>query len=59
MQAVCDRISKKTEGFNTAAELNGWKPFREITVSESLFCLKLYILKILNYDWLEEMLQVT
>ena len=55
MQAVCDRISKLiTEGVNTVAELNSWKPFQEITASESLFCLKLYTLKNLKCDWLEE-----
>lgn len=54
IQAVCDRISKVTECVNTAAELNSWKPFREITASESLFYLKLYTLPIRSCDWLKE-----
>ena len=52
--AVSDRLSEITEGVNTAAELSGWKPFREITASESLFYLKLCTLTILSCYWLEE-----
>ena len=51
---MSDRLSEMTEGVNTAAELSGWKPFREITASESLFYLKLYTLTILSCYWLEE-----
>ena len=54
-QAVWDRISMITEGVNTVAELNSWKPFREITASKCfLFYHKLYKLTFLSCDWLEE-----
>lgn len=58
VRALSDRISEITEGVNTAAELNGWKLFREITASESFVYLKLYTLTILICDWPEEICNI-